>query len=128
MYFDSDGNLVWEILEVKGEIYAPKKAILEGDKKKNNDITGLYSLKSCEKSRFKIKIEKNNSDYLYSILDKTKIISKGKAIMNKTQIKFGKIEGVISEGKIVVQNYGSSTNQYNHFTQCEEKYLSFIKN
>lgn len=128
LYFDDDKNLVWEILEVKGEVYAPKKVVLKGDVKKENDITGLYVLNSCENSRFKIEIEKNDTNYLFSILDKTKIISKGKAIINKAQIKFGKIEGILTSDKIVIQNYGNSKNQYNHFTQCDEKYLSFIKN
>jgi hypothetical protein len=122
LYFNGK-FLVWEILEVKGEIYAPKKATLINE----NKINGLYVLKSCESSRFSIKIDIKNSDYNYSIIDKTKIILKGKAIINKTQIKLGKIEGVISDNDIVIQNYGNSMNEYNHFTQCDEKYLTFEK-
>jgi hypothetical protein len=122
LYLDNK-NLVWEILEVKGEIYAPKKAVL----KKENTINGVYVLKSCESTRFSIKIDIKNSNYEYLILDKSKIILRGKVLINNTQIKLGKIEGVISDNSIVIQNYGNSMNEYVHFTQCDEKYLTFEK-
>jgi hypothetical protein len=129
--------LHWKITKSpKGEYYSPESVVLNRKKGKNeiiktnikeNNFEGTYVLKSCENSRFTIRIIKN-TDYIYSILDKNKTISKGKAIISKFQIKFGKIEGVISEDKIVIQNYGNVTNKYNHFTQCDEKYLSFIRN
>jgi hypothetical protein len=122
LYLDSK-NLVWEILEVKGEIYAPKKAVLKSE----NKINGVYALKSCESSRFSIKIEIKNSKYEYLILDNSKIILRGKALIENRQIKLGKIEGVISDHRIVIQNYGNSMNEYVHFIQCDEKYLTFEK-
>ncbi len=99
--------------------------------KKQNNISGLYLLKSCENGRFKIRIDKKNASYLYFILDGQKIISKGKVNSNQedgvTNLMFGKIEGILKDKVIQIQNYGNSMNEYNHFTQCSEKYLSFIK-
>ena len=96
-----------------------------------SNISGLYVLKSCEKGRFKIRIEKKNTNYMYFILDGKKTISKGKANItqedNTTYLMLGKIEGVLIRNSIQIQNYGNSMNEYNHFTQCDEKYLSFIK-
>lgn len=95
------------------------------------EIIGSYALKSCENSRFKIKIEKKSGLYSFLIFDKNKIISKGKVkkqnIDGAIYLTFGKIEGLYENDKIQVQNYGNSMNEYIHFTQCQEKYLSFIK-
>lgn len=95
------------------------------------DITGTYILKSCENSRFKIKIEKKSGINSFLIYDKNKIISKGKVKMQNEEgtlyLTFGKIDGLYENNKIQIQNYGNSMNEYVHFTQCEEKYLSFIK-
>ena len=30
-------------------------------------------------------------------------------------------------GSIVIQNYGNSMNEYNHFEDCDSKYLKFDK-
>ncbi|WP_017496445.1 hypothetical protein [Flavobacterium sp. WG21] len=95
------------------------------------DITGVYVLTSCENSRFKIKIEKKAGAYLFLVFDKNKIIAKGKLKKRKSDnvlyLTFGKMGGMYSENKIQIQNYGNSMNEYEHFTQCDEKYLSFIK-
>ena len=126
MYFDGK-FLIWEIIEVKGEIYAPKKASLIGE----NKIIGLSVLKSCENGMFKINIKKDGSEYTYTILDGKKIISKGKASIRsekeETIITCGSITGIYTKNSITVQNYGNSMNEYNHFTQCDQKYLPFIK-
>lgn len=94
-------------------------------------IEGVYSLNSCENGRFKIKIDNKSGVYFYNILDQKKIIGKGKVKIIKkdsnTYLVFGKIEGIFEKKSINIQNYGNSMNEYAHFTQCEEKYLSFIK-
>ncbi|RYJ37532.1 hypothetical protein NU08_3524 [Flavobacterium anhuiense] len=99
----------------------------------NNDreITGVYALTSCENSRFKIKIEKKAEEYSFLIFDRNKIISKGK-VEKQTEdetvyLSFGKIGGIYETNKIQIQNYGNSMNEYAHFTQCGEKYLTFTK-
>lgn len=94
-------------------------------------ICGTYVLESCETSRFKLKIIKNNHKYFYIIYDRKKIISKGKAEIDKkvnyTSYMFGLI-GALNVGKdIKIQNYGNAMNEFIHFTQCDEKYLTFIK-
>jgi hypothetical protein len=99
--------------------------------KTENNIEGLYILHSCEKSRFKIKIEEKEKVYYFSILDEKKVISKGKAILinnhESTSIELGKMGGLYTAESIVIQNYGNSMNEYNHFTQCDQKYLTFEK-
>ncbi|MEO8234267.1 MAG: hypothetical protein ABI549_02530 [Flavobacterium sp.] len=131
IYYEGN-NLIWEIISVEGEIFAPKKAILNPVKSSENTIEGLYVLKTCEGSRFKIKIIKKDNAFEYSILDQKKSISKGLVKIekdkNKTYLTFGKIQGIYDDAnKIQIQNYGNSMNEYAHFTQCDEKYLSFIK-
>lgn len=97
----------------------------------DQEIAGLYVLTSCENSRFKIKIEKKSGIYFFMILDKNKTILKGKVEKQKDDdmvyLAFGKIDGVYDGDKIQIQNYGNSMNEYVHFTQCDEKYLTFIK-
>ncbi len=97
----------------------------------NPEIAGVYILTSCENSRFKIKIEKKARDYFFLILDKGKIISKGKVQQQKEDgilyLSFGKVGGIYDTDKIQIQNYGNSMNEYVHFTQCGEKYLAFVK-
>lgn len=95
------------------------------------EITGVYVLKSCENSRFKIKIEKKTGEYLFLIYDRNKIISKGKVKKQKDDeilyLSFGKIGGMYDTDKIQIQNYGNAMNEFVHFTQCDEKYLTFVK-
>ncbi|WP_316633158.1 hypothetical protein [uncultured Flavobacterium sp.] len=97
----------------------------------NDSISGTYVLESCENSRFKIVINKKKNQFFYTIFDKKKSISKGKAIITKHEgyvsIMLGLIGGIYSEGNIQIQNYGNAMNEFIHFTQCDEKYLTFLK-
>ncbi|CAI2768784.1 hypothetical protein [Flavobacterium collinsii] len=97
----------------------------------DQEITGVYVLTSCENSRFKIKIEKKAGVYFFLVLDKNKVISKGKLKKEESDrvvyLTFGKMGGMYSVNKIQIQNYGNAMNEYEHFTQCDEKYLSFVK-
>lgn len=115
----------------KDEKRIEKKWFTNVSKTIKQEIIGTYILKSCENSRFKIKIEKKSGIYSFLIYDKNKIISKGKikkqTIEGSTYLTFGKIEGLYEDDKIQIQNYGNSMNEYIHFTQCLEKYLSFVK-
>jgi hypothetical protein len=123
--------LTWKIVKApKGDYYAPESVTLNKRssvssyvKEKTNEVDELYVLKTCEKSRFKIRIAKDN----FSVLDNNKIISKGKVGINKNKITFGKMEGVISKDKIVIQNYVDSNKKDSNFTQCGEKFLNFEK-
>jgi hypothetical protein len=94
-------------------------------------IEGLYVLKTCENGRFSIRVVKKDALYTFHILDSKKSISRGKVSVEKegdnTYLSFGKIGGIWKGNSIQVQNYGNSMNEYNHFTQCEDKYLTFEK-
>jgi hypothetical protein len=122
---------VLSLTSLKEKKTIEKKNAVTIVKTEEQDVQGLYVLKTCENSRFKIKIEKKSGILSFSILDGKKTISKGKVkkqvIDNVTYLTFGKIEGMYEKNKIQVQNYGNSMNEYEHFTQCEEKYLAFIK-
>lgn len=94
-----------------------------------DSLKGNYILESCENSRFSLKIGDNNS---FRILDKTKTISSGKLSFDKDNklplsCSFGKIGALFYGDSIIIQNYGNSMNEYEHFTQCDEKYLIFKK-
>ena len=101
-------------------------------KKENDSISGVYVLESCQNSRFKLVISKKQKQYFYIILDKKKTIEKGKATITKNKeynsIMLGLIGGIFSGKDIQIQNYGNAMNEFIHFTQCDEKYLTFIKN
>ena len=92
-----------------------------------DSVENKYVLTKCENSRFSINISGN----LFKILDRGKTISKGKIKIDKTEnpnmFFLGKIEGAYYKDSIVIQNYGNSMNEYSHFTQCDEKYITFIK-
>jgi hypothetical protein len=96
-----------------------------------DSILGTYVLESCENSRFKIVLNKINKQYSYIILDRKKTIAKGKAKLTKnkeyTSIMLGLIGGIFSGKDIQIQNYGNAMNEFIHFTQCDEKYLTFVK-
>lgn len=104
-----------------------KNTISKTNSQDKDTITGLYVLKNCENTRFKIQILKKKSDYFYSIIDKNIIILKGVFYINKTQIKLGEITGVMTKSKIVIQNYFDSNIKNSNFTQCADKSLDFIK-
>ena len=103
---------------------------LEKNREKTS-IIGLYILKSCENGRFKIVISKKEKQYFYTIFDKKKTITKGKAIVTNNKeyisIMLGLIGGIFSDKNIQIQNYGNAMNEFIHFTQCDEKYLTFEK-
>jgi hypothetical protein len=91
-----------------------------------NNFTGIYKLKSCQDSRFKIEISKKQKTYYYLIFDKEKIISKGKVVMSKNNFSIGKIKGVFSSGNLQIVNYDTDPKLL-RFTQCNEKHLTFVK-
>lgn len=128
----NENSINWKIVKnvEGGECYAPIKCNLI-KKKQTSELDGSYILKSCENGRFSIKLIKVKQDYDYLIYDKNKIISKGLlAIYNSEmpkQIDIGRIGGIFYGDSIVIQNSGNSMNQFTNFTQCDEKYLSFIR-
>ncbi|NRS88579.1 hypothetical protein HNQ02_001493 [Flavobacterium sp. 7E] len=92
-----------------------------------NNFSGIYMLKSCQDSRFKIEISKKLNEYYYLIFDKEKIISKDKVVMSKNDFTIGKIKGTFSYGNLQIKNYDTANPKLLHFTQCNEEQLTFIK-
>lgn len=96
-------------------------------------IEGKYSAKSCDNGRFFIEISNVDNQPVFKIFDKNKIIASGNAsvegqgVDEGATITMGEIGGLYEGDKIVIQNYGNAMNEFEHFTQCGEKYLEFIK-
>ncbi|WP_157489860.1 hypothetical protein [Flavobacterium sp. CF136] len=76
-------------------------------------------LKSCEKSRFKIVINKKGNQFFYIIFDKKKSISKGKAIITihkeYNSIMLGLIGGIYSKS---IKFKIMATHKMNLFILC----------
>lgn len=102
-----------------------------------NEITlleGKYTAKTCENSRFSIELQnKNGKKVGYKIYDSRKVIASGRAELSKTEnkkefsISLGAMGGLLKGDTLVIQNYGNSMNEFDHFGQCSDKYLNFIK-
>jgi hypothetical protein len=97
-----------------------------------NAIEGKYVAKTCDGGRFSIEIKNVNDKPSFKILDQSKIIASGNAsveeeAMEGITISMGEIGGLYDGDKITIQNYGNSMNEFEHFTQCGDKYLEFTK-
>ena len=104
------------------------------DSKINPVVEGKYTANTCDGGRFSIEIKNVNGKPAFKILDKSKTIATGNASMEgrddpagDVTITMGEIGGLYEGDKIVIQNSGNSMNQFEHFTQCGDKYLEFIK-
>jgi len=104
-----------------------------------SDYAGVYKLSDAKICNIVITIKKDKSGYTYKIAgsgagSSGKLsITKGDAeiylVFARTKRGGDKtaIEGAYSDGKITIQNYGNSMNQYVCFKKCDAKYLEFIK-
>lgn len=98
-----------------------------------SSVEGKYTANTCDGGRFSIEIKNVNDKPTFVIYDKAKIIATGSASMDGdgindgTTITMGEIGGLYEGDKIIVQNYGNSMNEFEHFTQCGDKYLEFTK-
>ena len=99
---------------------------------KDINLTGLYKNEPCNIS-IEITKNTNKAKYFYKIVDNNQTKSQGYISSIKSNgeggfyIKFKKIDGMYENGSIVIQNYGNSMNEYNHFEDCDNKYLKFDK-
>ncbi|WP_162034213.1 hypothetical protein [Chryseobacterium potabilaquae] len=96
-------------------------------------IEGKYTATTCDKSRFSIELEGKGKRIGYKIFDKHKIFASGrvnviqKGNKDEFQITMGAIGAMVKKDTLVVQNYGNSMNAFDHFGECPDKYLQFIK-
>lgn len=96
-------------------------------------IEGKYVANTCDGGRFSIEIKNVNDQPTFIIYDKAKVIATGgtsmdgDGITDGTSITMGEIGGLYEGDKIIIQNSGNAMNEFEHFTQCGDKYLEFIK-
>ena len=99
---------------------------------KDINLTVIYKNEPCNIS-IEIAKNTNKAKYFYKIVENNQTKSQGYISSIKSNgeggfyIKFKKIDGVYENGSIVIQNYGNSMNEYNHFEDCDSKYLKFDK-
>ncbi|WBX96365.1 hypothetical protein [Chryseobacterium gambrini] len=109
----------------------------EKDTKKTvskTSVEGKFIATTCEGARFSIEFKNTDGNPTFKILDKTKVIAAGNVSAETdektgaiTNIMMGEIGGVYEGDKIVIQNYGNAMNEFEHFTQCGDKYLEFTR-
>lgn len=99
-----------------------------------NSVEGTFVASTCDGGRFSIELKNSDGKPTFKILDKGKIIAAGNVSTETdertgkvTEIAMGEIGGLYHDDKIIIQNYGNAMNEFDHFTQCDDKYLEFTK-
>lgn len=97
-------------------------------------VEGTYIAENCDGGRFSIEFKNKDGESTFRIFDKKKIIAAGNVSSETdektgeiTNLEMGEIGGLYQGDKIVIQNYGNSMNEFDHFTQCGDKYLEFTR-
>lgn len=96
-------------------------------------IEGKFTAKTCEDGRFSIMLENKGNKIGYKIFDKKKVFASGRADILKTDkenefnLSIGAMGGILKGDTLTIQNYGNSMNQFDHFGQCADKYLNFVR-
>ena len=121
------------------QIIVRSKTVSAEDKKIDTDFSGIYRLSDTLICDIVIKINKKGNDYTY-IIKGTGFESSGKLSYEtqdeETYINFSgtlcsgdktPVNGLYSDKKIIIQNYGNSMNQYVCLKSCDSKYLEFVK-
>jgi len=105
----------------------------------NENYSGTYRLTDAKACNILITIKNDKSEYSYAIngtgvksSGKLGVVKEGSGIYlmftgTKRSGDNTVVEGQYSGGKIVIQNYGNSINQYVCFKSCDAKYLEFEK-
>ena len=116
---------------------ADSKNIVEKDPKSTVSktvIEGKFVAKTCDGGRFSMEFKNVDGKPTFKVFDKAKVIAAGNVSSESdektgeiTAITMGEIGGLYEGDKIVVQNSGNSMNEFEHFSQCGDKYLEFIK-
>ncbi len=99
-----------------------------------NSVEGKFTASACDGGRFSIEFKNTDGKPVFKIFDKGKVIAAGNVSMETdektgeiTEIDMGDIGGLYEGDKIIIQNYGNVMNEFDHFTQCGDKYLEFTK-
>lgn len=114
-----------------GEYQTNDKATIPASKK---TVDGTFVASNCDGGRFAIEFKNTDGKPTFKILDKKKIIAAGNVSSETdektgeiTTVVMGEIAGLYDGDKIVIQNYGNAMNEFDHFTQCGDKYLEFTR-
>lgn len=105
---------------------------IDSTKTIHTEVEGVFVAENCENGRFSIVIANLNGRQVFKVLDDNKVILSGKAEVSKTSsgginVIMGNMGGLYVDGVLTIQNYGNSMNEFENFTQCEDKYLEFTK-
>ncbi|WP_294229841.1 hypothetical protein [uncultured Chryseobacterium sp.] len=99
-----------------------------------NSVEGKFIATACDGGRFSIEFKNTDGKPVFKIYDRGKVIAAGNVSTETdektgeiTEIAMGEIGGLYEGDKIIIQNYGNSMNEFDHFTQCGDKYLEFTK-
>lgn len=97
-------------------------------------VDGIFVATNCDGGRFSIEFKNTGGQSTFKIFDQKKIIAAGNVSAETdektgaiTNLEMGEIGGLYEGDKIVIQNYGNSMNEFDHFTQCGDKYLEFSR-
>ncbi|KAA0127823.1 hypothetical protein FY557_11760 [Chryseobacterium sp. SN22] len=114
-------------------IGAPEEKKPEAEVSKKS-VEGKYVAVSCDGGRFSVEFKNTGGKPVFKIFDKGKVIATGNVSTETdektgeiTEIDMGDIGGLYEGDKIIIQNYGNAMNEFDHFTQCGDKYLEFTK-
>jgi len=97
-------------------------------------VDGKFVATTCEGGRFSIEFKNTDGQSTFKIFDKNKVIAAGNVSAETdqktgeiTNLEIGEIGGLYQGDKIIIQNYGNYMNEFDHFTQCGDKYLEFTR-
>lgn len=142
-----DSSAISEVIKedpkpVRDQKMEKTDSAVEGDEGKDNTtiqtskktVDGIFVAGNCDGGRFSIQFKNTDGQSTFKIFDKKKIIAAGNVSVETdektgeiTNLEMGEIGGLYQGDKIVIQNYGNSMNEFDHFTQCGDKYLEFTR-
>lgn len=98
------------------------------------EVEGTFIAENCDGGRFSIEFKNIGGQPTFKIFDQKKIIATGNVSAETDEktgeiinLEIGEIGGLYEGDKIVIQNYGNSMNEFDHFSQCGDKYLEFTR-
>jgi len=136
-------QIIEDSRESAQKIHPVKKDSADGENERKENakipvskktVDGVFVASNCDGGRFSIEFKNTGGQSTFKIFDKKKIIAAGNVSAETdektgeiTNLEMGEIGGLYEGDKIVIQNYGNSMNEFDHFTQCGEKYLEFTR-
>jgi len=100
----------------------------EQNQKLFEKIAGTYLYNSEDSCKLYFSLDKEGN-YLIKLNDKPLYSGRANILQedDNLYIDFGDLSTLYEDNTITFQNYGNSMNDYEHFDQCGEKYISLEK-